>query len=111
MLNHTTVRTIEAFVKTVSEAREHWRLWEVLPWFRGQANVEWPLVPNFYRHGDRSRRNEDEVREEFITRAPALAGVTPTGKWDWYFLMQHHGAPTCQRRSKIPQKRRLKIPQ
>jgi hypothetical protein len=94
MLKHTTVRTIEAFVKTVSDAREHWRLRETLPWFRGQASVEWPLVPNLYRQSDRSRRSEDEVREEFITRAPALAGVTPTGKWDWYFLMQHHGAPT-----------------
>lgn len=37
---------------------------------------------------------ECEIREEFITHAPALCDVTPRNEWEWYFLMQHYGAPT-----------------
>ena len=36
------------------------------------------------------------MREEFVVRAPALSHVRPGDQrdWDWYFLMQHSGAPT-----------------
>jgi len=39
---------------------------------------------------------EDEIREEFVVRAPALSQIRPAEQsdWDWYFLMQHFGAPT-----------------
>ena len=41
-------------------------------------------------------RIEDEIREEFVVRAPALSHIRPSDQpdWDWYFLMQHSGAPT-----------------
>jgi hypothetical protein len=35
-----------------------------------------------------------EIREEFITHAPALCAITPRNEWEWYFLMQHYGTPT-----------------
>jgi len=87
-------RSVDEFVKIVARVRKDWELKEVLPWFRGQASAEWSLVPKFYRQVDRTRVNEDNVREEFITRAPTLSDMNPTNKWDWYFLMQHHRAPT-----------------
>ena len=76
-----TARSVEEFAKIVSEAREHWHLEEVLPWFRGQGNAEWYLTPT----GSKTERDtEDNVREEFITCAPTLSDVKPTSRWDWY---------------------------
>ena len=37
---------------------------------------------------------EDELRQEFVMRAPSLISTPPQDPWDWYFLMQHSGAPT-----------------
>jgi hypothetical protein len=71
------------------------------PWFRGQERAYWGLCPKLYReHGGyeavKRDRIEDEIREEFIVRAPVLSESKPAGKddWEWYFLMQHFGAPT-----------------
>ena len=42
---------------------------------------------------------EDEMREEFIIRAPILCETMPSGderraEWEWYFIMQHFGMAT-----------------
>lgn len=42
---------------------------------------------------------EDEIREEFIKRAPVLCEKVPIGseqrvEWEWYFMMQHFGTAT-----------------
>ena len=60
----------------------------------GHEKSDWPLVPKFYRSKPTNRNIEDGIREEFQTRAPILADVKPANKWEWYFLMQHYGAPT-----------------
>src|SRR5262245_24788667 len=68
---------------------------EVEPWFRGHEKEYWPLVPQFYRSTPRDLNfTEYELREEFIRRAPIFSEHVPTNEWEWYFLMQHHGAPT-----------------
>lgn len=71
------------------------------PWFRGQQRAFWSLCPKLYReYGGyaevRKRDIEDEIREEFIVRAPILSETKPAGNddWEWYFLMQHFGTPT-----------------
>ena len=71
------------------------------PWFRGQQRHYWPLWPKLYRDYDgyaKVKRDhiEDEIREEFIVRAPILSDTKPAGNddWEWYFLMQHFGTPT-----------------
>jgi hypothetical protein len=74
------------------------------PWFRGHTQTEWDLRPKLYRtYGDykhvKSNYIEDEIREEFIQRAPILCDNAPNGgetsvEWEWYFMMQHFGAPT-----------------
>ena len=40
------------------------------------------------------RALEDEIRQEFVVRAPSLGPERPRNSWEWYFLMQHSGAPT-----------------
>lgn len=87
--------TLEEFVSHTSTLREKWLGgFEVVPWFRGHERSDWPLVPKFYRTMPTDRDTEDELREEFITRAPILSDVKPANQWEWYFLMQHHGAST-----------------
>jgi hypothetical protein len=67
------------------------------PWFRGHRDANWSLTPTLYR-GDPPTRGirvvEDEIRQEFLMRAPSLSDERPHNSWDWYFLMQHSGAPT-----------------
>lgn len=71
------------------------------PWFRGQQRAYWCLCPKLYRdYGGYARVKrdhlEDEIREEFIVRAPIFSESKPAGNddWEWYFLMQHFGTPT-----------------
>jgi hypothetical protein len=87
--------SLEEFVSHTSAIREEWLGGnDVVPWFRGHEHSDWPLVPKFYRTNPIDRNTEDEIREEFITRAPILSDVKPANKWEWYFLMQHYGAST-----------------
>lgn len=62
-------------------------------WFRGQENALWRLVPKLYRLKE---FNENEIRTEFRLRASQLMpeGPLPRDHREWYFLMQHFGAPT-----------------
>ena len=70
------------------------------PWFRGQRKATWKLVPKLYRgkFGNYNKLQkdeiEDEIREEFIGRAPMFFEHKPADEWEWYFLMQHYGTPT-----------------
>lgn len=84
--------SLEEFVSQTSTLRQKWRCCTLVP--RGCERADWPLVPKFYRQLPTDRNTEDEIREEFITRAPNLSDVRPANKWEWYFLMQHYGSPT-----------------
>jgi hypothetical protein len=93
------VPDLESFLRMVSKNRENWGFAKDDvggPWYRGQQRKHWRLVPNLVRLGCFDRFSEDEIREEFAIRAPALSRFEslPTGDWDLYFLMQHYGAPT-----------------
>jgi FRG domain len=67
------------------------------PWFRGHADSTWELTPKLYRDKPPTRglrAVEDELRQEFVVRAPSLSQERPQNSWEAYFLMQHSGAPT-----------------
>ena len=99
--------SVTEFLKQVQEIRDlkGWfkgdRQWG--PWFRGHQRASWPLKPKLYRDRDfnyiKANNVEDEIREEFIKRAPVLCEKVPIGseqraEWEWYFMMQHFGAAT-----------------
>lgn len=88
--------SVASFVDLVSSVRGRWtNAYHVLfdPWFRGQRLASWPLLPNLYRR--RLADAETDLRMEFRRRAMQLIpGRMPADDWQWYFLMQHHGAPT-----------------
>jgi FRG domain len=67
-------------------------------WFRGQQNANWGLQPKLLRPeftAAAQPESEAEIRQEFQSRAlQMIQGRLPADKWEWYFLMQHYGAPT-----------------
>jgi FRG domain len=66
-------------------------------WFRGAQKSNWPLTPGLYRFPEDVKElleAEDEIREEFVKRAPSLTEHRPLNAWEWYFLMQHYGTST-----------------
>ena len=63
-------------------------------WFRGQGDVNWGLTPRLWRQ-EYIDANEAEIRLEFESVGQQLTQPQrPIDKWQWYFLMQHYGAPT-----------------
>jgi hypothetical protein len=65
-----------------------------MPWYRGQSDASWGLIPKIYRP-EFAHADEKELRHEFQSAGLQLVGTTaPKDRWDWYFLMQHYGAPT-----------------
>jgi len=87
------------FVNLTELIRDQWDFEEhdaCRPWFRGQQRKHWNLIPSIFRLDCFDRESEDNIREEFATRAPALSRFepVPSNDWDLYFLMQHYGAPT-----------------
>jgi hypothetical protein len=93
------VESIPAFLEVVKAYTKKWFKKETTwgPWFRGQSNASWSLQPTLYRNPPRNRpirMLEDELRQEFAVRAPSLGPERPQNSWEWYFLMQHCGAPT-----------------
>lgn len=94
--------SVSEFVKCTAGIRSDW-FPDDDPWgplFRGQQRASWGLSPKLYRdYGDykdlKRDQIEDEIREEFAVRAPILSEGRPASDpWEWYFLMQHFGAPT-----------------
>ena len=91
--------SIPEYLSIVEECTQEWFQEETTwgPWFRGPSNAAWSLRPGLYRRPPWKRNIrilEDEIRQEFAVRAPSLGPERPQNPWDWYFLMQHSGAPT-----------------
>ena len=62
-------------VHMVPEREKNWG-----PWFRGHTNAEWKLTPKLYRDKTPTRGIrvvEDEIRQEFVMRAPSLTRASP----------------------------------
>jgi len=98
-------KSLHQFLKSVLEIKSCWTDEEDFdPWFRGQVDARWPLVPKLFRsHSGKGQPspeindyfNESEIRAEFRRRgAQLLTGREPQDEFDWYFMMQHFGAPT-----------------
>jgi hypothetical protein len=98
-VDRTAVRSVSECIDLALQLKNEWFPNEVTwgPWFRGQTDASWKLAPKLYRVKTPKRGIriiEDEVRQEFIMRAPGLTDKGPQSSWEWYFTMQHFGAPT-----------------
>jgi hypothetical protein len=78
------IKTLSDFVARVHAIRQDWRVPQHKElWFRGEGKKHETLLrPKLYRASEgRSMKPVSELEEQ-------------DRDWDWYFLMQHHGAPT-----------------
>lgn len=91
------VKSLDQFVKLVGDIRHTWTKADrrfFNPWFRGHMDVTWGLVPGIYRNDDFKGR-EANMRASFKRQGSLLITERlPASDWEWYFLMQHYGAPT-----------------
>ena len=97
-----SIGLLTQYLEALKKFQSYWRLnvddkpfgeAETL-WFRGHTDSSWKLTPKLYRK-EYQGADENEIRQEFQSRALQLIqGRMPTDKWEWYFLMQHYGAPT-----------------
>src|SRR5260370_289457 len=89
--------TIAEYVQWVEDAGDRFNQEEnEALWFRGHGNASYRLIPSLYRSPECVKENaDDELRTEFERRAlPMIADRPPRNEWEWYFVMQHYGAPT-----------------
>lgn len=93
-----SAETIQQFVEWTEQVSDLWSDGEQYesPWFRGVTSSNFKLIPSLYRSDTgREKYSDPEVRTEFRRRAlPLVAERPPRDDWEWYFLMQHYGAPT-----------------
>lgn len=99
------IGSVSEYMAEVLRVRDDWkkkakRGFDWQPWFRGESKGEIPtaLQPKLYRSKAKVGRllyDEQEMRLDF--RRCGMQLVTewqPENKWEWYFVMQHYGAPT-----------------
>lgn len=99
-----TARSIGEISDIVSQARAEWKLrQEEEIWFRGEdaKYLSSTLQPKLYRHlpskldivSNSILKAELHMHSEFSRCGTQLYDHDDVDDWDWYFLMQHHGAP------------------
>ncbi len=94
-------QTLSEYLAEVNRIRKKWRKGKEKSkgdskplWFRGQRSATWDLRPRIYRD-EYADALESEVRLAFEGNGLQLATTNLNRtKWEWYFLMQHYGAPT-----------------
>ena len=106
MIKTKPIHSVAEYLDRVNRYQESWKEGKFFPWrlwFRGEPYRSSPtrLRPKLYRSKfprKYLRYEEQELRLEFRRHAASLMQTPlPNGKyahWEWYFLMQHHGAPT-----------------
>jgi hypothetical protein len=105
MQSRKRIASVGEYMEEVSRVRQDWKKksrwgfdWQ--PWFRGESQGKEPtaLQPKLYRSKARIGKllyDEQEMRLDFKRCGmPFITEWRPENKWEWYFLMQHYGAPT-----------------
>jgi hypothetical protein len=99
--SNNACQTLAEYLSEVNRIRKRWRNGKAKSkgdsrplWFRGQRSSRWELRPRIYRD-EYSGADESEIRLEFEGNGLQLSSTNLNRtKWEWYFLMQHYGAPT-----------------
>jgi len=64
------------------------------PWWRGQADSAWSLVPSLYRRGFAKKEVNINARFRMMAKARYTNCPTSSEAFPWLFLMQHYRLPT-----------------
>jgi FRG domain len=89
-------RSLMEFVGQVTEICGRWGHLTSMthPWFRGQSDSSWELIPRLYRADPEGLVWERELIRDFSLRASAFLERIPSNDLELLFIMQHHGMPT-----------------
>jgi hypothetical protein len=89
------INTLCEYVQAISDICGSWNDTPTTthPWFRGQGDISWHLLPRLYRE-EEDPQYEREMFRDFKLRATAFLEFIPTHGLEWLFVMQHHGMPT-----------------
>lgn len=93
MSNNEILDLAGLFNAAVTSARKYG---DTRPWWRGQSDCGWPLVPSVFRNMNNGEGYEQNLVGRFVQKAPTrFANCPPRTELDsWLFLMQHYGLPT-----------------
>lgn len=94
----TPVTRVSEYVEEVARIRDQFALQGEGIWFRGLKDSTFDLQPSFYRQ---TAAEEHFVVVDYMSLADPLLSDADRprdesikSQWQWYFLMQHYGAPT-----------------
>jgi hypothetical protein len=90
------VTSIDQYICTIENICADWGLLyntTTHPWFRGQSDASWHLIPKIYRP-ECNPHYEREMFRDFKLRSSAFLTRIPSLDIEWLFIMQHYGMPT-----------------
>jgi len=90
------VSSVAEYQEIVNSIINHWGInrYTVNPWFRGQGDTNWDLIPKIYRSQNKKFYFERELIRDFILYSPQYISHNSNNIFEWLFLMQHHGLAT-----------------
>lgn len=91
-----TIKTLSEYVKEVSILSSRFGLTNstTTPWFRGQAESNWDLIPSIHRTKGLIGYERDLTRDFKLLSHRILQSEKPENEFDWLYLMQHYELPT-----------------
>lgn len=90
----------EKTITSVSDFISKLDLSDGITMFRGQADIRWPLIPSIGRMHNQLKGYdnwnvfEEDILERFQKYSSPFINKTPTNKFEWMVIAQHHGLPT-----------------
>jgi hypothetical protein len=90
-----TIRSVNEFVAELGTG-----LVNEITMFRGHGDIDWPLIPSIGRMYDKldgyDNWNvfENDILERFQKYSAPFLNRTPTNRFEWMVIAQHHGLPT-----------------
>lgn len=90
-----TIKSLDEYVTKVYDICVQWGKVDSTthPWFRGQDDASWDLLPRLYRSNENPIFEREMVRE-FTLRATPFLDKIPENEMEWLFVMQHYSLPT-----------------
>jgi len=88
------ITCLEEYVTEIYKILDYWGISSqtTYPWFRGQSDSKWDLVPRLYRSD--CYILEREILRDFKINARSYLNRLPQDDFDWLFVMQHYSLPT-----------------
>lgn len=88
------ISSLNDYISAVNEINEEWYGFSatIHPWYRGQCNAQWNLIPKIYRSS--IENFERELIRDFKLKSAPFLDIMPNDDFEWLFVMQHYGIPT-----------------